>query len=49
MLLILDHRLSNAFKFTQKGKITVSVAYDADNAYVRVTDTGILLVTLSDH
>ncbi|KAF8603037.1 hypothetical protein BDV93DRAFT_607104 [Ceratobasidium sp. AG-I] len=33
--------LSNAFKYTQKGKITVSVSYDSTYAYVRVADTGI--------
>lgn len=34
-------RLSNAFKYTTKGKITVSVTYDFTFAYLRVCDTGI--------
>jgi hypothetical protein len=33
-------RLSNAFKYTTKGKITVSVTYDFAFAYLRVCDTG---------
>ncbi|KAF8602905.1 hypothetical protein BDV93DRAFT_557089 [Ceratobasidium sp. AG-I] len=33
--------LSNAFKYTTKGKITVSVTYDFTFAYLRVCDTGI--------
>jgi hypothetical protein len=33
-------RLSNAFKYTTKGKVTVSVTYDYAFAYLRVCDTG---------
>ncbi|QRV75488.1 protein-histidine kinase [Ceratobasidium sp. AG-Ba] len=33
--------LSNAFKYTSKGKVTVSVTYDYTSAYLRVCDTGI--------
>ncbi|KAG8751494.1 hypothetical protein FRC12_012423 [Ceratobasidium sp. 428] len=34
-------RLSNAFKYTKVGKVTVSVSYDSTSAYLRVSDTGI--------
>ncbi|KAG9099125.1 hypothetical protein FS749_002085 [Ceratobasidium sp. UAMH 11750] len=33
--------LSNAFKYTVKGKITISVAYDSTSAYMHVQDTGV--------
>ncbi|KAG8712854.1 hypothetical protein FRC09_019390 [Ceratobasidium sp. 395] len=33
--------LSNAFKYTKVGKVTVSVSYDSTSAYLRVSDTGI--------
>ncbi|QRV90185.1 response regulator receiver [Ceratobasidium sp. AG-Ba] len=33
--------LSNAFKYTSRGKVTVSLTYDYTSAYLRVCDTGI--------
>ncbi|KAG8747317.1 hypothetical protein FRC10_001496 [Ceratobasidium sp. 414] len=33
--------LSNAFKYTVKGKITISVTYDLVSAYMHVQDTGV--------
>ncbi|KAG8766784.1 hypothetical protein FRC12_006659 [Ceratobasidium sp. 428] len=33
--------LSNAFKYTVKGKIIISVAYDSTSAYMHVQDTGV--------
>lgn len=34
-------RLSNAFKYTTKGKVTLSVTYDEKFAYMHVNDTGL--------
>ncbi|KAG9122683.1 hypothetical protein FRC07_000818 [Ceratobasidium sp. 392] len=33
--------LSNAFKYTKAGKVTISVSYDSKSTYLRVSDTGI--------
>lgn len=39
--LVISHFLSNAIKFTHKGKITVGYNEDNDGVYCYVTDTGI--------
>ncbi|QRV89873.1 response regulator receiver [Ceratobasidium sp. AG-Ba] len=33
--------LSNAFKYTVKGKVTISVTYDSSSAYMHIQDTGV--------
>jgi signal transduction histidine kinase len=38
-----DDRLSNAFKYTRKGKVGVSVRHDLTMSYVRVSDSGMSL------
>ncbi|KAG8705474.1 hypothetical protein FRC09_002934 [Ceratobasidium sp. 395] len=37
--------LTNAFKYTRAGKVTVLVSYDSTSAYLRVRDTGIGIPT----
>jgi signal transduction histidine kinase len=38
---IATNLLSNAFKFTKEGKVTMDIGQDNDNWTIRVTDTGI--------
>ncbi|CAE6393946.1 unnamed protein product [Rhizoctonia solani] len=38
---IVFNLLSNAFKYTLKGRIGISVTHDATSSYVRVSDTGV--------
>jgi signal transduction histidine kinase/CheY-like chemotaxis protein/HAMP domain-containing protein len=33
--------IGNAVKFTDKGKVEISVTHDSQNAYIRITDSGI--------
>ena len=38
---VLDNFVSNAVKYTERGKVRIMVEYDADTVSVRVVDTGI--------
>ncbi|CAE6472751.1 unnamed protein product [Rhizoctonia solani] len=38
---IVCNLLSNAFKYTSKGRVGISVTHDATSSYVRVSDTGV--------
>lgn len=40
-LKVIENIVSNAFKFTEKGDVTITVTSNQDNAIVKVSDTGV--------